>query len=76
LKKNLQVTQEYLDAIKAGLDAESEYRLALDKKKEATLGAQIAKDEYDKYSQAHKQAKKSLDALLTSNISQKSALLI
>ena len=61
--------------MKAWLDAESAYRLALEKTKEASQGASFATDEYEKWSQAHKQALKSLESLLKDHTLERAQLL-
>jgi hypothetical protein len=46
------------------LDSESTYRLTVEKAKEATEGATFARNEYEKWHDANKQAKKDRDATL------------
>ena len=52
-------TKEFQDAMTAWLDASAQYRLALEKEREARQGAAYANEEYEKWRQAHKQAQKS-----------------
>jgi hypothetical protein len=58
----------------AWLDAAAEYRLSEERAKEAEKGAQFATDEYEKWAQAHKVAKKSLDTLLPQHAAERSEL--
>eukprot|EP00802_Teleaulax_amphioxeia_P006724 Tamp_06729.p2 GENE.Tamp_06729~~Tamp_06729.p2 ORF type:complete len:372 (-),score=125.43 Tamp_06729:1530-2558(-) len=55
-----QVRKEWMDAMDAWLDAESAYRLGEQRAKEAREGAKFATDEYEKWAQANKAARKSL----------------
>jgi hypothetical protein len=68
-------TKEFQDAMTAWLDANAKYRLALDQASEASKGAAFATDEYEKWMQTNKQAKKSLAEQTARHALQRTALL-
>ena len=61
-------------AVQSWLDSESTYRLTVEKSKEATEGATFARNEYEKWADANKQAKKDLAATLTRHAAEREAL--
>jgi hypothetical protein len=69
------VSQAWIDARIAWLDAEAAYRLAMQKAKEAKQGAAFATDEYEKWSQANKAARKSLTETLAQHGTARTDLL-
>ena len=70
-----QVSKEFKDSMTAWLDAESAYRLSVQRAKEAKEGATFATEEYEKWAQAHKQAKKTCDETLKQHAAEKQELL-
>ena len=58
------VSKEYKEAMTSWLDSESTYRLTVEKAKEATEGATFARNEYEKWHDANKTAKKDLEHTL------------
>ena len=58
-------------ALQSWLDSESTYRLTVEKSKEATEGATFARNEYEKWSDANKQAKKDLVATLARHAAER-----
>ena len=56
------------------MDSESTYRLTVEKSKEAAEGATFARNEYEKWSDANKQAKKDLAATLERHAAEREAL--
>ena len=56
------VSKEFKDSMTAWLDAESAYRLSVQKAKEAKEGAKFAEEEYEKYREAQKEAKENFEA--------------
>jgi hypothetical protein len=56
------------------LDSESTYRLTVEKSKEAAEGATFARNEYEKWADANKQAKKDLTATLARHATEREAL--
>ena len=56
------------------LDSESTYRLTVEKAKEATEGATFARNEYEKWHDANKQAKKDLAVTLARHEEERKAL--
>jgi hypothetical protein len=70
-----QVSQEFKDSVTAWLDAESAYRLSVQTAKEAAQGAAFATEEYEKWSEAHKDSKKTRDATLKQHAEERTELL-
>jgi len=68
------VSAEWKEAMTSWLDSESTYRLTVEKSKEATEGATFARNEYEKWADANKQAKKDLAATLTRHAAEREAL--
>jgi len=58
------VTKEWKESMTSWLDSESTYRLTVEKAKEATEGATFARNEYEKWHDANKQARKDLETTL------------
>jgi len=58
------VTKEWAEAMDAWLTAESNYRLTVEKMKDAREGSKYAQEEYEKWKTAYKKAKSDLDATL------------
>ena len=69
------VTKEWKDALSTWLDAESKYRLTVEKTKEAKQGSAFAQDEYEKWKTAYKRAKEDLDATLARHAQERQNLL-
>ena len=67
--------QEWKDALSTWLDAESKYRLTVEKTKEAKQGSTFAQDEYEKWKTAYKRAKEDLDATLARHAEERQNLL-
>jgi hypothetical protein len=61
-------------ALQSWLDSESTYRLTVEKSKEAAEGATFARNEYEKWSDANKQAKKDLVATLARHAAERQEL--
>jgi len=68
------VTDEFKEAMTSWLDSESTYRLTVEKAKEATEGATFARNEYEKWHDANKQAKKDLDLTLARHAAEREDL--
>merc|ERR1712216_663019 len=68
------VTKEWKEAMSSWLDSESTYRLTVEKAKEATEGATFARNEYEKWHDANKQAKKDLDLTLARHAAEREDL--
>merc|ERR1712216_902484 len=51
------MSAEWKAAMEGWLDSESTYRLRIEQAKEARQGAKFAEQEYEKYREAHKEAK-------------------
>jgi len=68
------VTKEWKAALSTWMDAESTYRLTIEKAKEATEGASFARSEYEKWLTANKQAVKALAAIKTRHEEEKKDL--
>ena len=62
-------------ALGAWLDSESSYRLTVEKAKEATDGADYARQQFEKYNTAYLDAKKTYDSILAQNAEERSGLL-
>jgi hypothetical protein len=58
------VTKEWAEAMDSWLTAESNYRLTVEKMKDAREGSKYAQEEYEKWKTAYKKAKSDLDATL------------
>jgi len=69
------VSKEWHDALSTWLDAESKYRLTVEKTKEAKQGSAFAQDEYEKWKTAYKRAKEDLDATLARHAEERQNLL-
>jgi hypothetical protein len=57
------VLKEWEEAMKSWLEIESNYRMTVEKVKDAREGSKFAEMEYEKWKTAHKQAKKELEAM-------------
>ncbi len=62
-------------ALAAWLDSESNFRLTVEKAKEATEGADYARQQYEKFNTAYKDAKRTLDSILAQNAEERASLL-
>ena len=62
-------------ALGAWLDSESSYRLTVEKAKEATDGADYARQQFEKYNTAYLDAKKTLDEINKQNAEERSGLM-
>ena len=62
-------------ALGSWLDSESSFRLTVEKAKEATDGADYARQQYEKYSTAYQTAKETLDQILKQNADERNGLL-
>ena len=62
-------------ALGAWLDSESSYRLTVEKAKEATDGADYARQQFEKYNTAYLDAKKTLDQINKQNAEERNGLL-
>ena len=69
------VTKEWKDALSTWLDAESKYRLTVEKVKEARQGGQFARDNYEKWQTAYKRAKEDLEATISRHNEERQNLL-
>merc|ERR1719487_2360182 len=69
------VTKEWKDALSTWLDAESKYRLTVEKVKEARQGGQFARDNYEKWQTAYKRAKEDLEATISRHNEEPQTLL-
>ena len=65
------VTKEWNDALSTWLDVESKYRLTVEQVKEATEGATYARDEYEKWNTAFKDASKALEDTLATHADER-----
>ncbi|EKX41191.1 hypothetical protein GUITHDRAFT_112664 [Guillardia theta CCMP2712] len=75
VNKTISQTQQEYEAIKSKwLDTESKYRLTEQKEKEAKEGAKFARQEYDKWQTAHKQASSDLEKTTKNNAVDKASL--
>jgi len=72
---NGQVNSEYKEALQSWLDSESDFRLTAQRAKEAEDGASYAREQYEKYNTAYKDAKKTLDTINAQNADERSGLL-
>ena len=61
-------------ALSSWLDSESSYRLTVEKAKEATDGADYARQQYEKYNTAYLDAKKTLDSINDQNADERNGL--
>jgi len=68
------VSKEWAEAMGAWLNSESEYRLTVEKAKDAKDGAAFAQNEYEKWHDANKQAKKDLEATLKRHAIERQSL--
>jgi len=68
------VSKEWKEAMSSWLDSESTYRLTVEKTKEAKEGAGFAQNEYEKWKDANKQAKKDLKITLERHAKERQAL--
>jgi hypothetical protein len=62
-------------ALAAWLDSESNFRLTVEKAKEATDGAAYAREQYEKYHTAYLSAKSTYDSILAQNAEERNGLL-
>jgi len=69
------VTKEWNDALSGWLDSESQYRLTVEKSKEAKEGGEFARNEYEKWKTAYKKAKADLEATLARHEEERQDLL-
>jgi hypothetical protein len=69
------VSDEFKHAMATWLDAESQYRLTIEKEKEAKEGSTFARNSYEKWSTAYKKAKESLEAILKQHTKERANLL-
>jgi len=69
------VTAEWKDALSSWLDSESQYRLTVEKTKEAKDGSEFARNEYEKWKTAHSAAKRDLAATLARHAEERQNLL-
>lgn len=60
--------------LQSWLYSESTYRLTVEKAKDAKEGASFAQNEYEKWNDAHKQAKKDLDVTLARHAQERLSL--
>jgi len=72
---NGKLNAEFKAALAAWLDSESNFRLTVEKAKEATEGADYARQMYEKYNTAYKDAKKTYDSILEQNAEERNGLL-
>jgi len=72
---NNKINEEYKAALSSWLDSESSYRLTVEKAKEATDGAEYARQQYEKYNTAYLDAKKTLDAINKQNVEERNGLI-
>ena len=68
------VSKEWKEAMEGWLDSESEYRLTVEKAKEAAQGADFAENEYEKWQDAHKMAARDLEVTLARHAEERQAL--
>merc|ERR1719504_339259 len=69
------VTKEWKDPLSTWLDAESKYRLTVEKMQEARQGGQFARDNYEKWQTAYKRAKEDLEATISRHNEERQNLL-
>ncbi|EKX41184.1 hypothetical protein GUITHDRAFT_112658 [Guillardia theta CCMP2712] len=69
------VSDEWKQALSSWLDSESTYRLTIEKAKEAREGADFARNEYEKWNTAYKQAKKDYDDTLARHAAERQDIL-
>jgi len=72
---NGKINEELKAALGSWLDSESSYRLTVEKAKEATEGADYARNQYEKYNTAYLDAKKTLDQINKQTAEERSGLL-
>jgi alkylhydroperoxidase/carboxymuconolactone decarboxylase family protein YurZ len=72
---NNKINSEFKAALASWLDSESNYRLTVEKAKEATEGADYARQQYEKFNTAYKDAKRTLDRILAQNAEERASLL-
>jgi len=72
---NGKINEELKSSLGAWLDSESSYRLTVEKAKEATEGADYARNQYEKYNTAYLDAKKTLDQINKQNAEERNGLL-
>jgi len=68
------VSKEWKESMQSWLDSESTYRLTVEKSKEASEGSTFARNEYEKWHDANKQAKKDLTAVLARHAIERQSL--
>jgi len=68
------VSKEWSEAMKGWLDSESTYRLTVEKAKDAKKGSGFAQNEYEKWHDAHKQAKADLVVTLARHAVERESL--
>jgi len=71
---NDKVQKEQMDALKAWLDSESDYRLTVEKAKDAHKGSEYAQQQYEKYNTAFNDASKAAQNLRTQNNAERQSL--
>jgi len=71
---NDKVQKEQMDALKAWLDSESDYRLTVEKAKDAHKGSEYAQQQYEKYNTAFNDASKAAQILRTQNNAERQSL--
>ena len=69
------VTKEWKEAMESWLTAESNYRLTVEKMRDAREGSTYAQEEYEKWKTAYKKAKSDLDAILARHQAERQSLL-
>jgi len=69
------VTKEWQEAMESWLTAESNYRLTVEKMKDAREGRKYAQEEYENWKTAYKKAKSDLDATLARHDAERKDLL-
>jgi hypothetical protein len=72
---NGKLNAEFQSALAAWLDSESNFRLTVEKAKEATDGADYARQQYEKYHTAYLSAKSVYDSILAQNAEERNGLL-
>ena len=68
------VTKEWKEAMEGWLDSEAEFRLTVEKARDAKKGSSFAQDAYEKWHDANKQAKKDLAVTLARHEEERKAL--
>jgi vacuolar-type H+-ATPase subunit I/STV1 len=71
---NDKVMKEQIDALKAWLDSESDYRLTVQKAKDAKQGSEYAEQQYEKYNTAYNDATKAAQTLRNQNNAERQSL--